>query len=291
MRQKITFIINPHSGVDRAKALESAIAAHLDTDYYEPEIVRTGYEGHGTILAWEAVAQGVRYIVAVGGDGSVNDVGKVLAGTEAVMGIIPLGSGNGLARSLKIPLDPEKAIALLNQRKVSRIDVGCANEVVFLSNAGVGFDMLVVKRFKNSKRRGLLVYASIILKRFWTYKTWEWEIEADGQVMRKKAFMITAANAVQFGYNFKIAPLADLKDGMLDVVVVRKFPKILGMLLMLKAFNATIYKSRFVDYFKAKHIIIRHPGLKYFQVDGDVYPCLNGILEIRMLPQQLQIIY
>lgn len=187
MQEKIIFIINPHSGVDRAKALESVIAAHLDMDFFDPEIIRTEYEGHGTELAKETAARGVRYIVAVGGDGSVNDIGKALAGTDTIMGIIPLGSGNGLARSLNIPCDPAKAIALLNRRRITKIDVGYANEVLFLSNAGVGFDMVVVKQFKNSKRRGLLTYVAIILKRFFSYKAWEWQIELDGQSVRKKS--------------------------------------------------------------------------------------------------------
>jgi len=290
MRQKIIFIINPHSGVDRVKALESVIAEYLDRDLFDPEIIRTEYAGHGTVLAKEAAARGVRYIVAVGGDGSVNDIGKALAGTDAAMGIIPLGSGNGLARSLHIPLDPAKAIALLNRSNITKIDVGYVNEVLFLSNVGVGFDMVVVKQFKNSKRRGLLTYVAIILKRFFSYKTWEWEMDIDGQSMRKRAFMITAANAMQLGYNFKIAPLAALKDGLLDIVVLRKFPKILGGMITLKAFTATLHKSVYVDYFKAKHITIKHPELKYFQVDGDVHPCADGMLDIKIIREQLSLI-
>lgn len=291
MRQKIIFIINPHSGVDRVKALESIIEKHLDQDQFNPEIVRTEYAGHGTILAQEAYTAGHRYIVAVGGDGSVNDVGKALVGTDAIMGIIPLGSGNGLARTLNIPLNPVQAIALLNRRKAARIDVGYANDILFLSNAGVGFDSVVVYEFRNSKRRGFSTYIGIILKHILTYKSLEWYIEIDGKSMRKKAFMITAANASQLGYNFKIAPLAELQDGLLDVVIIRKFPKIMGGFLGLKAFKGTLHHSSYVDYFKAQQIRVRHPDLQYFQVDGDVHACTDGVLDIKILRKQLSIIF
>lgn len=290
MLEKILFIINPNAGMDRVKALQKQIDLYLDKNIFQPEIVYTQYPQHGTEIAHNAAINNIRYIVAVGGDGSVNDVAKGIYGTDAVMGILPQGSGNGLARSLQIPLDVREAITSLNKKHIEKIDVGNAGGHLFLSNAGVGFDVLVAKKFRTSKRRGLLVYSWIVLKHFWKYKEWEWEIEVDGKLLKEKAFIVTVANGKQFGYNFKIAPLAELQDGLLDIVIIKKFPKVLGGLITMRAFRSSIHKSKYVEYLKGKQVIIRNAQLKYLQTDGDVYMFDNEEVCIKLSSWQLHIL-
>jgi diacylglycerol kinase (ATP) len=287
--EKVLFIINPKSGVDRVKALAAVIDQQLDKRRFESEIAYTQYAKHGTILAREAVARGVQIIVAVGGDGSVNDVIAGIRGTEATLAIIPKGSGNGLARSLGIPLEAEKAIRLINRGQKHSIDLGKAGEQLFVSNVGVGFDALVAKKFAKSKRRGMMMYSWIVTKYLWKYKEWTWEIEVDGKKMKERAFILTVANAQQFGYNFKIAPLADLQDGLFDIVILKKYPKVLGALIALRAFRGSLLKSRYVAYTRGREVTIRHAHLNMMQVDGDVHPCSTE-LKITMLPAALNVL-
>lgn len=287
--KKILFIINPKSGVDRVKALQGLIDRHLDKEQFVPEVAYTQYAKHGTELAREAVKNGFKVIVAVGGDGSVNDIIAGIYGTDATLAIIPKGSGNGLARSLRIPLDSVKAIALINKGKTHTIDLGKADGKIFVSNAGVGFDALVARKFAKSKRRGMAIYSWIVTKYLWMYKEWKWEIEVDGQQLHERAFILTVANAEQFGYNFKIAPIADLQDGLFDIVIIRKYPKILGAAIALRAFNGSILKSKYVRHLKGRKIIIRHPQLSLLQMDGDVHPCGNEV-KVEMMKAALHII-
>ncbi|WP_118972306.1 diacylglycerol/lipid kinase family protein [Taibaiella koreensis] len=287
--EKILFIINPKSGVDRVKALQGLIDKHLDRAKFAPEIAYTQYAKHGTELAREATQKGFTTIVAVGGDGSVNDIIAGIYGTAATLAIIPKGSGNGLARSLGIPLDPVKAITLINSGHKSTIDLGRADGRIFVSNAGVGFDALVARKFAKSKRRGMAMYSWIVTKHLWTYKEWQWDIEVDGRHLSEKAFILTVANAEQFGYNFRIAPSADLQDGLFDIVIIKKYPKILGSAIAIRAFNGTILKSKYVTHLKGQKVVIRHPKLNLLQMDGDVHPCGHEI-SIEMIRSALPVV-
>lgn len=287
--KKVLFIINPKSGVDRVKAIENLIDGHLDKAKFAAEIAFTQYAKHGTELARDAALRGYNIVVAVGGDGSVNDIIAGLYNTDVSLAIIPKGSGNGLARTLKIPLDTAKAIAVINQEKYSKIDLGEANRHLFVSNVGVGFDALVAKKFAKSNRRGIAMYSWIVIKHLWRYKEWVWELEVDGKIYKEKSFILTIANARQFGYNFQIAPLADLQDGLFDIVILKKYPKILGAFIAIRAFRGTLLKSRFVQYLQGKNVIIRHPALNLLQVDGDVHSCSKEI-KITLLPAALNIL-
>lgn len=287
--EKILFVVNPRSGVDRVKALQHLIDAHLDNSKFSYEIAHTEYAKHGTVIAREAVAKGIDIIVAVGGDGSVNDIVAGIANADITLAIIPKGSGNGLARSLHIPLNPAQAIAVINKNNKVAIDIGKANQYTFASNAGVGFDALVAKKFAKSKRRGIAVYSWLVTKYLWKYKERTWDIIIDGEKYREKAFILTVANAEQFGYNFKIAPVADLQDGWFDVVIIRKYPKILGMVIAIRAFTSTLLKSKYVVHHRGKHITIHHPDLNSLQFDGDVSPCDNTVT-IEMQPLGLKVL-
>ena len=276
-RKHMVFIINPKSGVERQKEIQQAIDDYLDLAQYSYEILHTEFAKHGTKLAKEAARNGAYAVVAVGGDGSVNDVVQGLLGTDTLLAIIPKGSGNGMARTMKIPLETGEAIKVINKGNTVKMDVGYANGLPFISNAGVAFDALVSKKFAKSERRGFWIYSWLVTKYMWLYKSWTWKIMIDGQPFTERAFMVNIANGQQFGYNFRIAPMASYTDGLLDLIIIRKFPKILGGLIVFRAMNGTIADSPYVKHLTGKEITISNPGLRLMQTDGDAHVCENSI--------------
>lgn len=276
-KKHLVFIINPKSGVEREKVIQHAIDDRLDKDLFTYEIVHTEYAKHGTILAKDAASKGAYAVVAVGGDGSVNDVVAGLLGTGTALAIIPKGSGNGMARTMNIPLKEYAAIDIINKGNTVMMDIGYADDRAFISNAGVAFDALISKKFAKSIRRGFAIYSWLVTRYMWTYKEWEWTITIDGKEIKEKAFIISVANGKQFGYNFQIAPDASWTDGLFDVIVIKKFPKILGGALVLRAMNGSITKSPYVDHYRAKEVTISHPRLDLMQTDGDAHTCNNTV--------------
>lgn len=273
----LVFIINPRSGVERQKAIQQAIDDRLDKEQFTYEIVHTQYAKHGTELAKEAADKGAYAVVAVGGDGSVNDIVAGLIGTGTALAIIPKGSGNGMARTMDIPLKEHAAIDIINKGNTIMMDIGYANDRPFISNAGVAFDALISKKFAKSVRRGFAIYSWLVTRYMWTYKEWEWTLTIDGKELKEKAFIISVANGKQFGYNFQIAPGASWTDGLFDIVVIKKFPKLLGGALVLRAMNGTITDSPFVEHFQGKEVTVSHPKLKLMQTDGDAHDCASEI--------------
>lgn len=289
MKKHLVFIVNPRSGTDRVKAIQSAIDAGIDTSIYTHETLYTERAAHATELAQKAAAAGAHIVVAVGGDGSVREVAMGLMGTHTALGIIPKGSGNGMARTLRIPLKVAEAVQVINAGTLCRIDIGYVNDNLFISNAGVGFDALISGKFARSKRRGLAAYSWLVTRHLWMYNDWDWRITIDGEVHKERAFLVNVANGQQFGYNFKIAPLASYTDGMLDVTIIRKFPKMLGGSLLIRALNGAIHKSPYVKHYRAKEVSISHPDLRVMQTDGDAHPCSNR-LDFRIMHDALNII-
>lgn len=286
----IVFIINPKSGVERQKKIQNAIDECIDLNQYSYEIQHTHYAKHGTLLAQNAAANHAYAVVAVGGDGSVNDVVKGLLGTQTALAIIPKGSGNGMARTLGIPMNTKDAMSIINKGQCNAIDLGFANDKPFISNAGVGFDALISKKFASSNRRGLAVYSWLVTKYMWLYKELEWQIKIDNKTtIKEKAFIVNIANGQLFGYDFKIAPDASYHDGLLDVVVIKKFPKMLGVLLALRLKNGSINKSPFVKHYQAKEVIITHPQLTFIQLDGDAHIAIQKV-HFKVEPNALKVI-
>jgi YegS/Rv2252/BmrU family lipid kinase len=284
------FIVNPRSGTDRAKRIEAMVGRAFEGTGYTHEIRLTEHARHGTELAREAAAAGAYAVVAVGGDGSVADVAQGLLRTGTALGIVPKGSGNGLARALRIPLKTEAAIALLVRAEERTIDVGFAGEKLFLSNAGVGFDTVVSQAFQTSVRRGLKSYAGLVAKHLWAYRPMTYRITLDGeQVIEERAFLLTVANGSQLGYNFRIAPAALLDDGLLDVVIVRPFPHLLGCLISVRAWTGSILKSRYVRHYTAREVHIYHPDLSIMQTDGDPQVCAANLV-IRLEERAMRVL-
>ncbi|MBV7533647.1 diacylglycerol kinase family protein [Chitinophaga sp. sic0106] len=288
--KKILFIINRKAGTDRQKHLDGAISRYFPATEYSVEITHLAYLGHGKDLAAAAVKNGVHTVVAVGGDGSINEIAQGLVGTDAALAIVPLGSGNGLARALKIPLDANKALQLIVANKQKTMDVGFANEHLFLSNAGVGFDALVAEEFRHTTKRGLYGYAKLVIQRFNSYRPEAYTINIDGKELEEKAFLLTVANGNQFGYEFKLAPRASVFDGMLDVCIMPpvKFLELLP--ISLHSLKGNIDKTRYLKHYTGKTITITGNSLQFLQVDGDAVPFTGNEVTLRIQEKAIRVV-
>lgn len=268
-REKILFIINPISGGRKKDAFLALLEKIPDKTRFDVVIRYTEHAGHASALAKEALAEGIRKIVAVGGDGTVNEIAKELVGSNASLGIIPFGSGNGLARHLKIPMDATKALNLLNSASVRKIDVGYMNSQAFFCTAGLAFDAHIGKVFANMKGRGLLGYIKSVFREYFSYTSEEYEVEIKGRKSRYRAFLITAANAGQYGNNVYIAPTADISDGLLDLCIIKNFSVAKLFSLGYRVLNRSVNKSRYTTIIQAKAFTIRRKNKGSYHLDGE----------------------
>ena len=274
------FIINPISG----KGKKAKIVQRLLAKGYK--VVYTEYAGHAEVLAREATDD---IVVAVGGDGTVNEVARGIVGTEKILGIIPCGSGDGLARHLGLSHNIRKAIQTIEQGECKRMDTAEINGRPFFSVCGVGFDAVVSERFAKSGKRGLVSYIKQGLSTWFNYTPESYTIEIDGVTIQHKALFITIGNSDQWGNNAKITPLADCCDGILDVTVVEKFGVLEMPWLALRLMTGTLQRSRKVHCYKGKNIRITRQSEGAAHADGDWF--IDGkVLDIKIQPSTLKVI-
>jgi YegS/Rv2252/BmrU family lipid kinase len=288
-KKTIVFIINPISGTQSKRSILRQIEEMIDREKYDYRIVRTQYAGHAVEIANEAATEGVDLVVAIGGDGTINEVGRSLVHTSTAMGIIPCGSGNGLARHLHIPMDSREAIRLINEFTTLRIDYGLINGRPFFCTCGVGFDAFVSLKFADSGKRGLLTYLENTLHESLTYEPETYEIENEEGTVRYKAFLIACANASQYGNNAYIAPQASLTDGLMDITILEPFTVLDVPSLAFQLFNRSINRNSCIKTLRAKKIKIhrQHGGVLHF--DGD--PVMDGKdIEVELVPQGLTVV-
>ena len=268
-KKRILFIVNPVSGLGKQKGLEGLLSERIDKDRFVYQVVYTDCQGHATELSRKAAAEGVEMVVAVGGDGTVNETAAGLVGTETAMGIIPAGSGNGLSRHLRIPMKIKQAIDVINQAKTMKIDTATLNDQLFVNVAGVGFDAFVAKKFSKAGKRGFSTYFRITANAYRDYKPRKYIMNIDGVEITRRALLVSFANSSQFGNNTSIDPGAAVDDGFIDVCIVGKVPfwktGFLAPLLFIKKFDQT----RYVEIIRAKEVhLIRKKG-KSIHLDGD----------------------
>ena len=236
-----------------------------------------------------AVNQGSDAVIAVGGDGTVNEIARGLVGTDIPLGIIPAGSGNGLSRHLKIPMNPKKALQILNEFRTVKIDTATLNESLFVSVAGVGFDAAVARKFSKAGKRGFRTYFNIVATSYPFYKPKKYHMVIDGKEITRRALFVSFANSNQFGNNTSIDPNAIVDDGFIDVCIVRKVPLwkifILAPLLFIKKFDRTHY----IEIIRAKEVeLIRKKG-KSGHLDGDPFKAGKNI-HLKIQPLSLSVI-
>ncbi len=288
MSKKALFIINPISGIGRQKSVEEIIRAEMDHKKWDVEIVFTTHKEHGFELSSQAAGH-LDMVVAVGGDGTVNEIGRGLIGSSTALGIIPTGSGNGLARHLEIPFKINRAIQALNEAIFRSIDVIKVNEFYSFNVAGIGFDAYISHRFANRKRRGPLAYMQLITKEFTTYKSLLYKVTIDGQSQDWDAFLISFANSTQYGNNVHIAPQASIDDGLIDVCFIRDFPKVTAPALLISLLDQSIDKNKYDVIVKARKVSIHHPSNILGHVDGEPVK-LGQDVEVEILPLSLKVI-
>ena len=269
MKKKIVFIMNPISGTSDKKDIPYLIEELLDKEQFDYSIQKTEYAGHAYEIAKESKEQGIDIVVAVGGDGTVNEVGRALVHSNTALGIIPTGSGNGLARHLLIPMKIKGAIQVLNDCEITDLDYGIINEHPFFCTCGVGFDAFISEKFAEAGKRGPITYLENILKEGLKYKPETYEIEAENGTIKKKAFLISCANASQYGNNAYIAPQASMSDGMIDVIIMEPFDALEASQISIEMFNKTLDKNNKIKTFRSKEIKIyrKAPGVIHY--DGD----------------------
>lgn len=287
--KKIRFIINPKSGTADKHQFVEWINSTIDKNIFDSEVIFTKAPGHATELAREAANAGYEIVVSVGGDGSANETGAGLVGTKTALGIIPTGSGNGMARHLKIPIDFKKSVALLNSGKPELVDTLKINERFCLGTFGIGFDAHIAHLFAKAGTRGYSTYVKLVLAEFSKFKPINFKIFADKKEYHISCFLLTFANSSQFGNNAVIAPFADVKDGIIDISIVRKFPVFAAPHLIYRMMNNTIHNSKFFDRLNAKEILVRNEGKINGHIDGEPVQ-LDGDIAIKMNPLSLNII-
>lgn len=261
--------MNPISGTSDKKDIPYLIEELLDKEQFDYSIRETEYAGHAYEIAKESKEQGIDIVVAVGGDGTVNEVGRALVHSNTALGIIPTGSGNGLARHLLIPMKIKGAIQVLNDCEITDLDYGIINEHPFFCTCGVGFDAFISEKFAEAGKRGPITYLENILKEGLKYEPETYEIEAENGTIKKKAFLISCANASQYGNNAYIAPQASMSDGMIDVIIMEPFDALEASQISIEMFNKTLDKNNKIKTFRSKEIKIYREAPGVIHYDGD----------------------
>jgi|TARA_B100000959_G_scaffold253985_1_gene285321 YegS/Rv2252/BmrU family lipid kinase len=280
---KIRFIINPVSGTGKQKGIEKLIQNNLHIEY---DIVYTEKNGDASILSQEAIDKKIDIVVAVGGDGTVNECAKTLIGSNLSLGVIPCGSGNGFAYHLGMKKSIKKAIRQLNSCTVNTIDSCTANEEKFVNIAGMGFDAHIAKLFANNKKRGFFTYLKLILKEL-TYKPKAYKLEYDDTRKEIRAYFICFANASQYGNDFKISPNSSICDGLIDFVIVKEFPKWKIPLFLYTIAKGKAHLSKDIEFIQAKEMIIEAKS-ELLHLDGEPKK-LNIPITIKVHPKTLKI--
>lgn len=288
-KKNILFILNPISGNHGKDSFPAMIAKTLDVNKFDYNIRFTEYAGHAEEIARQCVADGVDIVVAVGGDGTVNEVARSLVHSETALGIIPCGSGNGLARHLCIPMDVCKAIEIINHCKIESLDYGVINDMPFFCTCGMGFDAFISMKFAESKKRGPITYMENVLKEGLKYQPETYEVEDETGATKYKAFLIACANASQYGNNAYIAPKATMTDGLMDVIIMEPFDVFDAPQISIDMFSKTLDKNSKIKTFRAKrlHIHRNNPGAIHY--DGD--PIITGTdIDVHMEERGIKII-
>ncbi len=288
MKKKIRFIINPISGVGSKGDIPNLIKEHLDQSIFEYDIAYTEYRKHAKKIAKESADQKYDVVCAVGGDGSVHEVGTALIGSETKLAILPAGSGNGLARHLNIPLNLKDAILCINKDQAIKMDTVLVNDKSFLGIGGYGFDAVIAKKFDTHHKRGLRGYIYLIIREFFKYNPINVSIDLDGKVKSLPVVLCTVANASQFGNGFTVSPKSDVTDGKLELCLLKPFSIWSAPYIAYRFFRKSGDKSRFAEIIPFKKAKIRL-SKKIAHYDGEPFD-VKDELNISVVPKSLNIL-
>ena len=268
-RRHILAIINPVSGIGSKDKIPRLIDTVVDNDHNDVSIVMSEYAGHAREIAAQAVQDGIDVVVAIGGDGTVNEVGSAVCGTDTALAIVPSGSGNGLARHLRISMNASRALQVLNNGVVGKFDYCTVNGKPFFCVCGMGFDAAVSYKFSNEGTRGFITYVKTALSEYVNYKPQAYKIDIDDKSMTDKAFVIACCNAAQYGNNAFIAPRATMQDGLIDVTVMHPFSPAASPLIGARLFLRQLNSDNHVSIYRGKHVVIERRHDDVIHIDGD----------------------
>ncbi|MDF9829724.1 diacylglycerol kinase family protein [Parabacteroides sp. PF5-6] len=287
-REKVQAIINPISGVGSKRKIPEMIQDEFPIDQYELKISFTEYAGHASELTRQAIAEDTHIVLAVGGDGTINEVAQSMIHSDATLGIIPKGSGNGLARELHIPMDVKKALDVVQKGHITTIDSCKANGRVFFTTCGVGFDAAVSQKFAYEKHRGSLTYLKNTVEEYLSYKPQVYELLIDDTIREEKAFLVACANASQYGNNAFIAPLANIEDGQMDITILSPFTPLDIAPLSIQLFTKQLDRNSKIKTLKGKEVTIirQEPGIMH--LDGEPVEA-EAEIRISVVPSSLKV--
>ena len=281
--------MNPISGTTSKEQLPGLLMDKIDKTIFDAEVVFTEYKQHGSKLAKQYVDLGYYAVVAVGGDGTINEIASSLRHSNTALGIIPNGSGNGLARHLRIPMNISKAITHLNHSEVIHIDYGLVNNRPFFCTCGTGFDAYVSTEFAKGEHRGILAYLDKVIKGFFNYKSQNYHLVGRDIDVKTKAFLFTFANASQWGNNAYIAPKASVQDGCMDISILSKLPIIAIPSLAIQLFSKTLDKDMLMTTLRASSVTLYRDESGPFHFDGEPYE-EGKVIEVKMVKDGLRVL-
>ena len=268
-KRKILAVINPISGTSNKEFMPETIARCIDPDKFDVVVRFTQHASHATLLTEEAIKEGFYGVIAVGGDGTINEVAAALRDSSTALGIIPCGSGNGLARHLGIPMNVEKALEIINLDNIEALDYCTANDRPFFCTCGVGFDAHVSQKFAEAKKRGPLSYIQKTLVEYLKYRCKTYSIEMNDRVVTEKAFVIACGNETQYGNNAFITPRASMHDGLIDVTVIHPFTPLDTAVLGVLLFTRHIDQDTNINTFRTSELTIHRPKPDVMHIDGE----------------------
>lgn len=288
LNEKFVFIINPIAGTRQKQVIDDAIAKTMASRDYE--IIYTQYGGHAFEIAERKVEEGCLNIVAVGGDGTVNEVASALVHTPARLGIIPAGSGNGLARHLKIPVAFPDSLKILDAPALRFIDVGKVNGRYFFCTCGTGFDASVGKKFAKDGKRGMMTYVKTTINQYINYSPKRYILKVENMKIELEAFLVAFANSGQYGNNAYIAPNAVIDDGFIDLCVLRPFPMSSTLEMGLRLFFKNIDQSPYLEVMRVTKATLKRRNKKKISLHIDGEPVtLKRRLKVEVIPLALQV--
>jgi YegS/Rv2252/BmrU family lipid kinase len=283
---KALFVINERSGRKRGYDVAEVIRGAWK---FEHEIARCARKEDLDALIDDAERRGIDVVFAVGGDGTVHETAKRLAGRGPALGILPTGSGNGFARHIGLPLDAAASLAACGAGRIVEIDTATVNEHAFLGVMGIGFDAVIAERFASSTVRGLQTYVKEGLRAFAAFDAEEYELTVNGETLRRDAFVIAIANSGQYGNNARVAPLASLQDGLLDVVIIGKTRFFHAPLMLARLFSGSFHRASGVTTLQTAELTIRRASAGPAHLDGEPVT-LPAELHVRVRPRSLRLL-
>lgn len=281
-------IINPISGTRGKEGLWEVIKSRFRREGMAFTLYYTSGPDDARRLAREAAGNGCGMVVAVGGDGTINEIATALCHSDTPLGIIPSGSGNGLARTLQIPQTPEKALDIIFGGNLERCDCGVVNGHKFFCTFGIGFDAAVAHKFASAKRRGKLTYIRNAVEEYIRYRPAPYALSINGEVMVQEAFLIAVCNVPQYGNNVYIAPEASYNDGWLDITLVRNGSPVDTVMAGVGMLAGSFGTNKTIESFRIKEAVITRLAPGPVHIDGEPHE-MGTRLEIECIPQVLKV--